>query len=312
MTNGPGAKPLFWYRPRSDGGFEGPIPDSAIEPVRKASGAWVALHPGNPAPEADWLWGQFMDWCAARRVPPSQYNDLFAIVDRAREREMPVKRDPVDPVARGWLAALADAVHISAMDSHTRGKLREILTHLASQAPASTADLMPAEPRQVTAAADDPVPTTGAPRYDSARIVSELQATALGQGFFGNALRVAKDMPGVTSDDRALLDRYASGKARGTDHVALQGLALRILDDSHSCGPASTRIDVAAGKYTVVHEHGTGLRALRHGEPWRDLSGDGLVLALAQEIEALQEQVQQLQRAQKQQDSQDTPPAPRG
>ncbi len=30
------------------------------------------------------------------------------------------------------------------------------------------------------------------------------------------------------SDDRTLLDRYATGKNRGTDHVALQDLALRI------------------------------------------------------------------------------------
>lgn len=36
--------PVFWYRPRSDGGFEGPIHNSALEDVRKASGAWVGLY----------------------------------------------------------------------------------------------------------------------------------------------------------------------------------------------------------------------------------------------------------------------------
>ena len=36
--------PVFWYRPRSDGGFEGPIHNSAMEDVRKVSGAWVGLY----------------------------------------------------------------------------------------------------------------------------------------------------------------------------------------------------------------------------------------------------------------------------
>jgi len=66
--------------------------------------------------------------------------------------------------------------------------------------------------------------------YNEARIAWELERTALGDGFYGNALRVAKDIAGVTDADRALLDRYATGKQRGTDHVALQELALRIAD----------------------------------------------------------------------------------
>ena len=37
------APPMFWYRPRSDGCYEGPIPDSHIEKVRRESGAWVPL-----------------------------------------------------------------------------------------------------------------------------------------------------------------------------------------------------------------------------------------------------------------------------
>lgn len=35
--------PLFWCRPRSDGGFEGPIPDSQMEESRKLSGVWIPL-----------------------------------------------------------------------------------------------------------------------------------------------------------------------------------------------------------------------------------------------------------------------------
>ncbi len=50
-----------------------------------------------------------------------------------------------------------------------------------------------------------------------------------------------------------------------------------------------TRISVSDNKYTVIHSDGRGLRALRYGDEWRDLTGDGLVLALAQEIEMLRE-----------------------
>ena len=35
--------PLFWYRPCSDGGYEGPISNGSIEDVRKRSGAWIPL-----------------------------------------------------------------------------------------------------------------------------------------------------------------------------------------------------------------------------------------------------------------------------
>ena len=51
-----------------------------------------------------------------------------------------------------------------------------------------------------------------------------------------------------------------------------------------------TKIILQEGKYTVLHENGANLRALRHGEEWRDLCGDGLVLALVQRIEELEEE----------------------
>lgn len=56
-----------------------------------------------------------------------------------------------------------------------------------------------------------------------------------------------------------------------------------------------TKIILEDGKYTVLHENGINLRALRHGEPWRELTGDGLVLAMAQRIEELQEQLQAIE-----------------
>ncbi len=48
-------------------------------------------------------------------------------------------------------------------------------------------------------------------------------------------------------------------------------------------------ITICDGKYTVIQSHEGHLRALRNGEEWRDLTGDKLVLALAQEIVALRE-----------------------
>lgn len=46
---------------------------------------------------------------------------------------------------------------------------------------------------------------------------------------------------------------------------------------------------VGDGKYTIIYEDGK-LSALRYGEPWRDLVGDGMVLAMLQEINFLKEQ----------------------
>ncbi len=47
-------EPLFWYRPRRDGLYEGPLHKSQIERVRKESGGWVPLytHP-QPKPLTD-------------------------------------------------------------------------------------------------------------------------------------------------------------------------------------------------------------------------------------------------------------------
>jgi hypothetical protein len=57
----------------------------------------------------------------------------------------------------------------------------------------------------------------------------------------------------------------------------------------------TTVLILDGGKYTVRHEHGTNLRADRHGQPWRDLSGDGLILAMAQRIEELEAKVATLE-----------------
>lgn len=46
-------EPLFWYRPRGDGYYEGPIHNAAIELVRKLSGGWVPLHPHQQSQATD-------------------------------------------------------------------------------------------------------------------------------------------------------------------------------------------------------------------------------------------------------------------
>ena len=53
-----------------------------------------------------------------------------------------------------------------------------------------------------------------------------------------------------------------------------------------------SKIDLLDGKYTVIHNNGNNFKALRYGEEWRDLAGDGLVLALVQRIEELEEKLE--------------------
>lgn len=64
------------------------------------------------------------------------------------------------------------------------------------------------------------------------------------------------------------------------------------------------RVDCYDGKYTVIQESDGGLHALRYGEHWRNCVGDGLILALAQDLDdarsklvATQKHVEQLEEA---------------
>lgn len=61
-------EPLFWYRPRSDGGYEGPLHNGQIDAVRKASGAWAPLFAGAAPVSAEPVAWQYFstvrqDWC---------------------------------------------------------------------------------------------------------------------------------------------------------------------------------------------------------------------------------------------------------
>jgi len=66
--------------------------------------------------------------------------------------------------------------------------------------------------------------------YYKARIVWELQQTAEGKAFYGNALRVAKDYSFLNQEDRWTLDAVASGRddTSGKLFHALQGVIIKI------------------------------------------------------------------------------------
>ena len=65
--------------------------------------------------------------------------------------------------------------------------------------------------------------------YDNQQIARELHATAQGDYFYGNSLRVAKDIRGLTDTERSLLDRCARrGVACFVDRMALQDLAIKV------------------------------------------------------------------------------------
>lgn len=83
-------------------------------------------------------------------------------------------------------------------------------------------------------------------RYNRKRIGWELERTAMGDGYYGNALRVAKDIPGLTDQDRAVLDRYAAGSQHDTDHIALQDIATKVYTTPQPAEPDEERLALEA------------------------------------------------------------------
>jgi hypothetical protein len=69
---------------------------------------------------------------------------------------------------------------------------------------------------------------TASPKYDRKQIARELIATALGKAYYGNALYVAQDIPGLTYEERCVICRYLEGVNHGLDHVELQNIANKI------------------------------------------------------------------------------------
>lgn len=56
-------------------------------------------------------------------------------------------------------------------------------------------------------------------------------------------------------------------------------------------------ISLCEGKYTYIRLVKGGQKALRYGGEWRDLTGDGFVLAMAQKIEDQSEEIERLRAA---------------
>ena len=65
-------------------------------------------------------------------------------------------------------------------------------------------------------------------KYTAAVIADELDATAQGNAYYGNALRVAKDFDCLTSEDKSVLDRWATGAQTSEDRFELQAIAIKI------------------------------------------------------------------------------------
>jgi hypothetical protein len=63
-------------------------------------------------------------------------------------------------------------------------------------------------------------------KYDHKQIAKELEATANGDSYYGNALYVAKDMPWTTDNDRAMLGRWLNGANTASDARRLQDFAI--------------------------------------------------------------------------------------
>jgi hypothetical protein len=65
-------------------------------------------------------------------------------------------------------------------------------------------------------------------KYTAKQIAKELEKTASGQAYYGNALYVSLDFPFLTLEEKHVLKRYLKGMQKGTDHITLQDIANKI------------------------------------------------------------------------------------
>lgn len=71
-----------------------------------------------------------------------------------------------------------------------------------------------------------------AQKYGPKRIGWELERTASGDSYYGNALWVARDLPGITDEDRVVLDKFLSGTAQTLDCRRLSEIAFKIFSST--------------------------------------------------------------------------------
>ena len=65
-------------------------------------------------------------------------------------------------------------------------------------------------------------------KYDNKKIAHELDCTAEGGAYYGNALYVSLDFPFLTENDRDCLRRYMHGSNTAADRFRLQDIAILI------------------------------------------------------------------------------------
>lgn len=66
---------------------------------------------------------------------------------------------------------------------------------------------------------------------------------------------------------------------------------VKTAENKQVCSNVLLCVELENGKYTVKQDKDGKFYALRHGEEWRDLCGDNLILFLAYEVDALREKV---------------------
>ncbi len=66
------------------------------------------------------------------------------------------------------------------------------------------------------------------PKYTPQRVADELQKTAMGAGYYGNALYMAMGFDCVSTSDRDVLRRYITGFDTKGDFHTLQDIANKI------------------------------------------------------------------------------------
>jgi hypothetical protein len=57
------------------------------------------------------------------------------------------------------------------------------------------------------------------------------------------------------------------------------------------------QVSISGGKYIIEQNSSGALRCLRYGEPWRDLTGDGMVCAMAHRIELLESELRRIDKS---------------
>ena len=141
-------EPLFWYRPRSDGGCEGPLHNGQIEDVRKASGAWVPLFAGAAPVSAEPV-----AWMTHHDEPM-----LFPTDEEARsycdddEQPIPLYAAPVAAQPDLTQQTLDDVMAgIPARDAEIEALRKEIEALQAAPVKPYSLDLDPAGIRALTA-----------------------------------------------------------------------------------------------------------------------------------------------------------------